>query len=268
MGFLGKILQIPQRFFSWWRQTYRQTGLFGKMILAGATILFACCFCTFSILMISPNSPRGEEEVAQATVETSRHEEAIEPEDREPAGEATLELATIHTPVPTATHEPTATRAPTETIVPAKTSTAPPPATETIVVTPTNPATSTTAPAATILDTEAPGLSWEDGRLEENLSQLNFETYYVLYNPDNQILLVAYHDTEPKGDICSYPFEMDHRAAVFFVKSLLEDGYPEVERVFLEQVDTEEVILSRLTWVPTTEQFFYEGPDGFLEMCR
>lgn len=100
------------------------------------------------------------------------------------------------------------------------------------------------------------------------LASVDLEISALSYNPNNRTLLILYINKLQDEDVCSAPFEIEHRYVQFIVNSLLKDGYPPVTRVFIEQIDDQGDLLSALAWNVDEDRIMYDGPELFLERCR
>lgn len=140
-------MEFLSRITNWWVGQYRGQRTFGKLVWAGAPLLFMCCGLTMLSALLNPPEPEPTAAVVDraATIDLAQ----IAPTDNPPTDEPTTAPPT-HTTEPTEV-PPTATQRPTNT--PRPTSTTPP--TSTPATEPTSPPVrAATAIAATVAATQ------------------------------------------------------------------------------------------------------------------
>lgn len=131
-----------QRFTDWWLGQFHGQRAFGKLVWAGAPLLFLCCGLTMCSVMLSPPTPEPTAEVADRAA-------AIDVPQQEPSEEPATETTELTNEPATATQRPTNTAAPTDTARP--TSTEQPTNTPRPTATPTDEPTSPPIRAATAI---------------------------------------------------------------------------------------------------------------------
>jgi hypothetical protein len=50
-------MKTINRFFLWWKETFRKQGCFGKVILVISSLLIILCLCSIPIVILSSKSP-------------------------------------------------------------------------------------------------------------------------------------------------------------------------------------------------------------------
>jgi len=52
-----KIMGTINKFFAWWKETFRKQGIVGKVILGCSSLFVICCLCSVPIGILSPKPP-------------------------------------------------------------------------------------------------------------------------------------------------------------------------------------------------------------------
>lgn len=100
-------MNILKRFFAWWKDTFNNKGVIGKIIIIVLCLMVVCCLCSIPILLIRTQSGTNTAQEVNTIVQKTVSAITV-PTQPEP----TIVLPT-NTLAPTATTEPTPTSEPT-----------------------------------------------------------------------------------------------------------------------------------------------------------